>query len=98
MRDLDQWAPGFQFLAGKLAPSHAYAKPVGIGCEVTVLGMRVCAGEIVHADRHGAVGRAGRSRARVPEAARAIAEREARILAVARAPGCTAEKLIAVFA
>jgi hypothetical protein len=33
----------------------------------------------------------------VPDAARAVAEREARILAVARAPGCTAEKLIAVF-
>ena len=97
VRDLDQWAPGFQFLAAKLAPSHAYAKPVAVGCEVTVLGMRVRDGDIIHADRHGAaVVPASLVRA-VPEAARAVAEREARILAVARAPGCTAEKLIAVF-
>jgi hypothetical protein len=34
----------------------------------------------------------------VPAAAREIAAREARILEVARAPGCTAEKLVAVFA
>jgi hypothetical protein len=33
----------------------------------------------------------------LPAAARQVAAREARILAVARAPGCTAEKLIGVF-
>jgi regulator of RNase E activity RraA len=97
VRDLDQWAPGFQFLAAKLAPSHAYAKPVAVGCEVTVLGMRVRDGDIVHADRHGAVVIPPALVRAVPDAARAVAEREARILAVARAPGCTAEKLIAVF-
>lgn len=97
VRDLDQWAPGFQFLAAKLAPSHAYAKPVAVGCEVNVLGMRVRDGDIVHADRHGATVVPAELVRAVPGAARAVAEREARILAVARAPGCTAEKLIAVF-
>lgn len=97
VRDLDQWAPGFQFLAAKIAPSHAYAKPVAIGGEVEVLGMRVRDGDIVHADRHGAVVVPAHLVRAVPDAARAIAEREARILAVARAPGCTAEKLVAVF-
>jgi hypothetical protein len=33
----------------------------------------------------------------LPAAAEKVARREARILAVARTPGCTAEKLIAVF-
>jgi hypothetical protein len=33
----------------------------------------------------------------LPAAAEKVARREARILAVARAPDCTAEKLIAVF-
>jgi regulator of RNase E activity RraA len=97
VRDLDQWAPGFQFLAARLAPSHAYAKPVAIGGEVMVLGMRVRDGDIVHADRHGATVIPARLVRAIPEAARAVAEREARILAVARGPGCTAEKLIAVF-
>lgn len=97
VRDLDQWAPGFQFLAAKVAPSHAFAKPVAFGCEVMVLGMRVSPGDLIHADRHGAVIVPHALARAVPEAARAIAEREARILAVARAPGCTAEKLIDVF-
>ena len=97
VRDLDQWAPGFQFLAGRVAPSHAYAKPVAFGTEVMVLGMRVRHGDLVHADRHGAVVVPRALAKAVPNAARAIAEREARILAVARAPGCTAAKLIDVF-
>jgi hypothetical protein len=51
--DLDQWAPGFQFLAARLAPSHAYAKPVASGPAWS----SVCAfaRRPVHADRHGAV-------------------------------------------
>ena len=98
VRDLDQWAPGFQFLAAKLAPSHAYAKPVAFGCEVMVLGMRVRDGDIVHADRHGAAIIPARLVRAIAGAARAVADREARILAVARAPECTAEKLIEVFA
>ena len=97
VRDLDQWAPGFQFLAAKLAPSHAYAKPVAVGGEVMVLGMRVRDGDIVHADRHGAAVIPVSLVRAIPDAARAVADREARILAIARAPGCSAEKLIAVF-
>src|SRR5678815_5358780 len=73
VRDLDQWAPGFQFLAAKLAPSHAYAKPVAIGGEVMVLGMRVRDGDIVHADRHGAAVIPQRLVRAIPGAARAVA-------------------------
>ena len=98
MRDLDQLAPGFQFLAGSIGPSHAYATPVGFGDEVHVFGLRVRAGDILHADRHGAAVVPPRLVRAVPAAAREIAAREARILEVARAPGCTAEKLVAVFA
>jgi len=98
VRDIDQWAPGFQFLAGSIGPSHAYAKTVGFGDEVHVFGLRVRAGDILHADRHGAVVVPPALVRAVPAAAREIAAREARILEVARAPGCTAEKLVAVFA
>jgi len=98
VRDLDQWAPGFQFLAARVAPSHAYAKPVAFGTEVQVFGLRVRSGDLVHADRHGAVVIPPALVREVPAAARAVAAREARILAVARGPACSAEKLIAVFA
>jgi regulator of RNase E activity RraA len=98
VRDIDQWAPGFQFLAAKIAPSHAYANVVEFGGEIEVLGMRVRSGDLVHADRHGAVVVPVAAVSELPEAARRIANREARILEVARAPACTAEKLIDVIA
>jgi len=60
--------------------------------------MRVNSGDLIHADRHGAVVVPLAAVARLPEAARAVAAREAKILAVARAEGCTADKLVAVFA
>jgi regulator of RNase E activity RraA len=97
VRDIDQWAPRFQFLAGSVGPSHAYAGVVDFGGEIEVLGMRVRNGDVVHADRHGAVVVPPQCIRDLPAAAAKIARREAAILAVARAPDCTAEKLIAVF-
>jgi regulator of RNase E activity RraA len=97
VRDLAQWAPGFQWLAGSLAPSHAYANLVGFGAEVEVAGMRVRHGDLIHADRHGAVVVPLDAVAALPAAAARVAAREARILAVARAPDCTAEDLVRTF-
>jgi regulator of RNase E activity RraA len=97
IRDLPQWAPGFQALAGSVGPSHAFANLVGFDVPVTVAGMPVGTGDLVHADRHGAVVIPLAAIRDLPGAARQVAAREARILAVARAPGCTAEKLIGVF-
>ena len=98
VRDLDQWAPGFQFLAGHVAASHAYAKPVAFGNEVSVFGMTAHDGDLIHADRHGAVIVPVAHARSIARAAQEVASREARILAVARAQDCTAEHLIAVFA
>ena len=97
VRDIDAWAPGFQFLAATIGPSHAYASLVDFGGEIDVLGMPVRSGDVVHADRHGAVVIPRNAVRDLPAAAARVAQREARILAVARAPGCTAEKLIDVF-
>jgi regulator of RNase E activity RraA len=97
VRDIDAWAPGFQFLAAKIGPSHAYAHVVDFESDIDVLGMPVRSGDLVHADRHGAVVIPVDTLRELPAAAEKIARREAAILAVARAPGCTAEKLIDVF-
>ncbi len=97
VRDIDQWAPGFQFLAAHICPSHAYAKPIAFGTEVQIHGMRVKSGDLIHADRHGAVVVPPALVRGIPAAARSVADREAKILAVARGAGCTAEKLVAVF-
>src|SRR5947209_7699166 len=55
IRDIPMIPPGFQMLAGSIAPSHAYVHVVEIGLDVTVHGMAVTSGDLVHADRHGAV-------------------------------------------
>ncbi|MGH8852273.1 MAG: RraA family protein [Casimicrobiaceae bacterium] len=97
VRDIDQWAPGFQFLAGSIGPSHAFVHVVEFGAEIDVLGMRVRSGDIIHADRHGAVVVPAAAVDRAPEAAQEVARREARILAVARGSDCSAARLIDVF-
>ena len=54
IRDLDMIAPGFQLLAGSISPSHAFVHCVDFGGDVTVAGMNVRHGDLIHADRHGA--------------------------------------------
>ena len=48
-------APEFQVLCGLIAPSHAFVHVAHWGCEVNVHGMVVQDGDLIHADRHGAV-------------------------------------------
>jgi regulator of RNase E activity RraA len=55
IRDIPQIPQGFQMLAGSIAPSHAYVHVVDYGVDVTIHGMAVKNGDLIHADRHGAV-------------------------------------------
>ena len=55
IRDIPMIAPGFQMLAGSLSPSHAYTHVEDFGIPVTVHGMKVNCGDLIHADQHGAV-------------------------------------------
>ena len=55
IRDIPVIAPGFQMLAGSIAPSHAYVHVVDFGGDVKIHGMAVKSGDLIHADRHGAV-------------------------------------------
>lgn len=55
MRDLGDLPKGFPILAGSIGPSHGFARVREIGTPVTVFGLRVAQGDLVHADRHGAV-------------------------------------------
>ena len=98
VRDLDAMAPDFLVLAGSVMPSHAHVHLVDYGGTISVAGMLVSPNDVIHADRHGAVVVPIAHASSIAQAARDISEREARILAVARAPDCTAERLIAVFA
>jgi regulator of RNase E activity RraA len=55
IRDIPMIAPGFQMLAAAIVPSHAYVHVVDFGIDVTVAGMATKSGDLIHADRHGAV-------------------------------------------
>src|SRR5665213_380236 len=55
VRDIPMIPPGFQMLAGSISPSHAYVHVVDFGVSVNIHGMAVNSGDLIHADRHGAV-------------------------------------------
>ena len=98
VRDLDMIAEGFQLIAGVIAPSHAFVHIVDFDRQVNVHGMTVNSGDVVHADRHGAVAMPVEVAREVPNAADLLHRREAVILDAARAPEPTVEKLKQAFA
>ncbi|MEL7210633.1 MAG: RraA family protein [Actinomycetota bacterium] len=93
IRDLDDAAEGFQMLAGMANPSHAWVRIVDHGILVTVHGMTVRPGDLIHADQHGAVVIPPDVAAEVPGAAAKIAAGERVIIEAAQQPGFTAATL-----
>ena len=87
VRDIPAIAPGFQMLAGSIGPSHAYVQVVEFGIHVNVHGMAVSSGDLIHADRHGAIVVPMNSIDAMKSALDALAAREAKIIAAARAGG-----------
>ena len=87
VRDLDDLDPDFFLAGGRVAPSHAHVHWVDFGRGATVFGMAVADGDVVHADRHGAVVVPEHAVARLPEAIAEVQAREARVLEIARAEG-----------
>nr|WP_139300609.1 RraA family protein [Wenxinia saemankumensis] len=55
MRDLGDMAPDYPVIAGSIGPSHGFVHVREIGTPVTVFGLTVAPGDLVHADRHGAL-------------------------------------------
>ena len=93
IRDIPAIAEGFQMLAGSIVPSHAYVHVVDFNVDVTIHGMAVKSGDLVHADRHGAVIVPMDKIDAMQSAAGDLAAREAKIIAVARSKGVTVEQI-----
>lgn len=55
MRDLGDVPNGYPVVAGSIGPSHGFVHVKEIGCKVEIFGMTVAKGDLIHADRHGAV-------------------------------------------
>src|ERR1700752_2728381 len=93
IRDIPQWAPGFQALAGSIGPSHAWVHAENFGGEVRVAGMTVKSDDLIHADQHGAIVIPYALAAKLPDAAELCGRRETPILEIARSPDFSLEKL-----
>ena len=93
MRDLDVMDDGFPVLAGSIGPSHGFVHAVEIGTPVNIKGMRVTQGELIHADRHGALVIPADVIPVLQQSIETVIASEAIVLGPARAPGFDIHKL-----
>jgi len=97
IRDLDALAAGFQLLAGRVGPSHAHVHLVDFGKPVSIAGMEVSSGDLLHADQHGAVVVPVEVAARVKETAEVQARRESVVIEASKKAGFDLDSLRSAF-
>jgi regulator of RNase E activity RraA len=98
VRDLDEvHALGFHFFASAILVSHAYVHLVAIDVPVSVGGMVVRPGDLIHADKHGAQVIPVDIAPQIPEAVAKIAANEKRIIETCQAPDFSLDKLMKVY-
>jgi len=93
MRDLDVHDEEFPVLAGSIGVSHGFVHVVEIGTTVNILGLAVAQGELIHADRHGALVIPYEVIPSLKVAIETVIFNEAIILVPARQEGFTIQKL-----
>ena len=98
VRDLDVMDEGFPVLAGSVGPSHGFVHVLKIGDPVEVMSMSVCQGDLIHADRHGALVIPTDVVSLLKNAIEKVIDSEAIVLVPAREPGFNIEKLEEVWA
>ena len=87
MRDLGDLPEGFPVIAGSIGPSHAFVHVREVGTPVTIFGLTIADGDLVHADRHGALVVPQDYVAEVGPAITKMQGTESIVLEAARAPG-----------
>ncbi len=97
VRDIPDCSEGFQFMSASSKPSHDAVHVVAYGLEVTVAGMDVTSGALIHADRHGAVVVPLVIARDIPKTAETIARKEAGVIGAARKPGFSVADLREAF-
>lgn len=98
VRDLDVLDDGFPVLAGSVGVSHGFVHVKDIGTAVSIMGITVAQGDLVHADRHGAVVIPVDIYDTLKSAIETVIESEAIVLGPARAPDFDIDRLEEVWA
>lgn len=93
MRDLGDMEPGFPLIAGSIGPSHGYVHVREFGTRVEIFGLSINEGDLVHADRHGALVVPPEVIPRLGAAIETLLATEQIILGPAREAGFDIEKL-----
>ena len=98
VRDMEEVRElGFQFLAKEVLVSHAYVHQIEVGGPVTIGGITVNPGDLLHADLHGCISIPHDIAADVPAAAQMVEDRERVIIDYAKSPEFTREGLMERF-
>lgn len=87
MRDLGDLPDAFPVVAGSVGPSHGFVNVQEVGTPVTIFGLQIKDGDLVHADRHGALVIPPKVMRDLEEAIIKLLETEKLILEPARASG-----------
>jgi 4-hydroxy-4-methyl-2-oxoglutarate aldolase len=88
---------GFHFFSAAVLVSHAYVHVVEAGKAVTVGGLTVAPGDLLHGDEHGVTSVPLDIAARVPDACRAIETAERRLIDYARSGKATVKTLAKIY-
>lgn len=84
---------GLQMFAGNLSVSHAYAHIFDLGTSVTVGGLAVKPGDLLHGDRHGVVAVPKEIAGEIPDVAAKLEKRERTIIDYCRSNEFSVEGL-----
>ena len=97
IRDIGTLPTGWPLLGGNVCPGSGFAHLIAYDTPVTVFGLPVSPGDIVHADRHGCVVIPATLVDKLPAAIARVAQREKTLLAAVNAPDFDCDKMIAAW-
>ena len=98
MRDLGDMADGYPVIAGSIGPSHGFVHVTELGTPVKVFGLTVNQGDLIHADRHGAVVIPPEVVDQLGDAIQKMQDTEQLVLGPAKEPGFDFDKFEAAWA
>ncbi|HSH88673.1 MAG TPA: RraA family protein, partial [Ramlibacter sp.] len=97
IRDIGTLPEAFPLIGGNVTPGSGFAHLVEFDTPISVFGLPVSPGDLVHADRHGCVVIPEGLVEALPAAIARISQREKTLLAALNTPGIDADKLAAAW-